>query len=733
MVDVEELYEQVELKHLYKLKGAVQFIEEDAQLSINVAFYQELLDIKGYSIKLWQWAGSHKKLKELSQWAQKNGPRIDGWQLLVNVETLYGWRPAELPIGERVKEWVSNVFVPKYDGSEELFNFHFRQAVREVLDWKTESLDVPMTLDEFCNNIVIQGTAGSAYDPGGVRLECEYDGVKVKPTNNKFSKSMALSSEQKKKRLLSFKKQKCRVSTKIEFYPKERLIVSADYDTTEKMRFVDTWLQKWMDGNPLSTLWQTSEGRLAMWKLFSKQNKKMWNCPIDQSAFDHHVSKMMVKIVLQEIKELIIRRATGNKNELVEVMERVEFALDGGEVLYEERDGSKHKIEYKNGVLSGWQWTAFIDTVCNIAESIMAKKLLKNKGVELVEGEFNAQGDDQLEQFKTPVMCIAYWAAMTSFGLDLNLSKNFFSNIHNEYLRKCAYNGAVNGYPARLVESILWVYPGQRMSHDKLERMKNIVSNWTRMTERLNLNFKKLLAYVRKDCKGGKIKNEDLETYLFTAKVNGGSGLLGTETTQKLIKESNKIKKVKINGKGLHEFQLRFGEYQTRELDSWAQSVIGLPNKIKKDGVEIDLEEEGDTTIVKSQELKEIPIMIATNQMIHMLKHKDGWTNALVFGSSKELAEEVFPGFETYASFKHAPRKWIFEMLTSKLKVNVPRLTGMSEEFSSLIFEPYKNSVISAMVQKQTRDHNKWDRIQLYVERNFESLIDISALPSMMG
>jgi len=532
------------------------------------------------------------------------------------------------------------------------------------------------------------------------------------------------------------KKQKCKVSTKLEFYPKERLIVSADYNTTEKMRYVDTWLQKWMSGNTSSTLWQNEEDALKMWISFGTRNLKIWKCPMDQSAFDHHVSIKMILCAIDRIKALIDKKAYGvGKEDLLKVMDSIRYALDGGEVLYAEADGTTYKVIYKNGVLSGWQWTAFLDTLCNIAEKDIALDLLAEKGITMNPGTFNAQGDDQFAEYETAMQCIAYWAALTSFGFELHLQKNFFSNEHNEYLRKCSFDNTVNGYPARLVQSLLWLYPGQNMERDSLIRMKNIVSNWQKMSERLDIDIKSLKNYISQDCKGAKVDAKILEIYLTTAKVNGGSGIMGTETKYKIEKVEDKKQPVLIDGIGLTEFKLRFGEFQARELNSWALSVIGLPNQVKDkiNNTVIELVDYGKTFVKEVPPIKEIPIYLATDVRIKMLKHKEGWNNSLVFGSSRDLANEIFPDFEGYASFKHAPRKWVFDMLTQKLKVNVPRIKGYSEEYSALLFNPYRQSVISAMCQKQTRGERKWDRIQLFVERNSHLFITTIGMPTMKG
>lgn len=718
LVHTAELYPKVKLKHLYKIDTLIPYIEEDAQLSINTYFYQLFLDLKGVPIKLWQYAGSYDKLKSLSQWAQKSGPRIKYWNLLVNVEVLYGWRPAQIPLGPRVKKWLQDKFIPTYNDSSELFNTMFEETAFSVIDWKNECVKFDMTMMEFCENIVLQGTSGSAYDPNGPKLKCHLDDIEVKPTNNKFSKTMALSVENRYKRFTSFEKQKARISIKMEFYPKERMICSSDYNLTQMMRYVDQFLIPWMDGHPESTLWQSNEGAINMWTSFSKPTR-MWNCPVDHDKFDFHVSMDMVLAVVRATKRLIIKRVMGlGKHDLLSTMDRIIYKLNGGEITYEELDGVLHTISYLNGLISGLQWTAYIGTVSNITERRMALKLMEQNQIKTISGYFSAQGDDQFSQFTTATMCISYWAALTSMGFELHIHKNFFSNIHNEYLRKFADGKQVNGYASRLIQSILWLYPGQNMPSDKMVRMKNIVSNWTKLAERLEVKTKILLSHILKDLKGAKININEAITYMSTAKSLGGSATLDTKYDVKFETTPSTRKTVSIDGPGYRQFQLRFGEYQSRELSNWAQSVIGLPNTIKdRNGKEEEIYTEGEFKI-KEVSIKPLPIIIASDKHIKMLKHEAGWNNGLIFGSSKQLANEIFPGFDEYAKQQHAPKKWVFDMLAGRVDPISPNYEGFSEEFSAMFFKKYRQSLLHAMCKKQTRNPYKWESIQLYCELN---------------
>lgn len=732
LIDSEECYKLIKdnkgLKHLYKIKGPIEFIEDDPMLSINIAFYQDYLTRNYMDINLAQYAGDQQKLKDLSQWAQKSGPRVRNWHMLVGIENLYGWRPNDDPITEKVHNWVTNVFTPNYNGSEEEFNNRFRLAVEKVLFWKDGTMENDVSIEDYCSNIGSTGTAGSAYDPGGERLEMDYEGQKVKPYNNKFSKSAALSTKNKVKRILAMDKQKCKVSVKLEFFPKKRLIVSADYNTTLKMRYIDQWIRKWLSGNTNSTLWMNRAQMFEMWKKMCI--KRGWNCPVDQSAFDHHVSITMVKIMNEVLTKLIKERCTGKKDDLLEVMDRITFALEGGKIIWTEKGKDKEETfdtEYKNGVLSGWQWTALYDTIANVAEHYMALGMMDELGIKYTEKEFNAQGDDELEIFERARECAAYWACLTSMGFELHPAKNFFSNVHNEYLRKFSEEGLLNGYPARMVNSMLWLYPGTNQDSDKFTRMKNIVGNWDKFAQRCNLKIKQVMNQIYRDCRGAKVSAEELDIYLKGAKCVGGYGL-ELNTTKELEVESGKWVDIEVDGAGFRNFQVRYGENQARGLKNWILNVTATPHVLKGQ----ELKTENETFIQERTELKPLPFAILSN--IRKIKFKRGTQplNAL-FELNKEVMDRAFPMFDIETQGMHAPRKWICQYAAGQLKTPAPRVQNLSDEMSGLLWSVYEESLNYAMYIKQTRSGDKFKRLQLYAEQHFPFMVQDMVLPTMIG
>lgn len=739
-ITAKEAYDMIEdakgLKHLYKFRGPVKLIGDDALLSLNLAFYVQSVSRTGRQFPLdpYDYCGSYKSLKSLSTWALRSGPRVKNFELLVGIDQMFGWRPDKnYDPGEDVKSWVNKKFKPNYLGSEDKFYHKFREKVREILRWKNKPQEMKTSPQDYCTNLADTGTAGSAFDPGGPRMEFEADGVTKKTYNNKFAKSAALSLENKMNRLFSKVRQKCKVSTKLEIYPKVRLIVSSDFNTSLKMRYIDIWLKEWMAGNSLSTLWLGNRERFDMWCQFTELNS--WACPIDQTAFDHNVSKLMVQIINEELKSLIQDYAV-NGEQMVEVMDTIIYALDGGDIIWEYK-GQKFKTQYENGVLSGWQWTAFYDTVVNIAEHKMAIDLLNELNIEISVLMFNAQGDDQCVRLKTARSCLAYWAALSSMGLEIHITKNFFSKDHDEYLRRYTDGKASNGYPARMVNSMLWLYPGTNQERDPLVRLTNITTNWKKYSERLKIEFTRIEDLFRSDAKGAKIKADDIEHYLTTSRTRGGSGLKATNTRVRMEVSGGKYSRsIDLDsGEGYRQFKLRYGEYQNRELDDWCFNVMAVPESIKnKEGETIELKTKTTTEVIEDAEINPLPYVFAEDAIVALPEKIEDFPYNTIFATNKELICKLFPTYEQFRKQNHAPDQWIRDVLAGKEKPISPRVDGLSEEFSSLLFSRYSRSMYVAMLTKQTRKPEKWNRLQLYAEREFSDFVRKHRhFPTMLG
>lgn len=722
------------LKHQRKVTAEkIEIINDNLQLSISWHFYKtelvrmgkaKLIDDYNLDERIY----SQEELKEVSNYAFHHA--FEDYQLLVGIDTLYGWKKEveDEEIEEKITKWVNNKFRPKYKGSEIDFEIKFREHINKILHWKDTNQEMKTTARDFCTNIASTGTTGSAFDPDNkenIKVEDKVTDEKLKYKKNKYTKSAALSVSKKMRRLFAKKKQKANVSHKVEFTPKVRIIVSSDYNTTLKMRFIDQWLTTWLSGLDISTLFQTTKQTLRMWKIFS-ENKGYWNVPIDQTAFDHNVTKRMVIIMLEEIKQLIVDKALNN-SELIEVMDSLIFSIDGGQIVYRSKNGIR-TWEYESGILSGWQWTALLDTLANVAEFKIMCDLCEEHGIPLDVKQFNAQGDDGLVKLTAPIQCLALITAYAECGFQVHPRKTFISNKHNEYLRKYSKDNIVNGYPARMVTKLLWLYPGDILPRTEIEKITTTFSKWKQFAERLSGQVKDVMRYLKIEYTGLKIQKEKYMKYLSTSQINGGAGYLDTSTTtQVMITPNEQSKLIRIvDDVGYHEFRLRFGNFQGREMDQWFSSLITITDK--------KFEDEGTGAIGFTQTGELNPLkfeFIETNDK-PKTDRSDLYPSNVIFGESKELMFEVFPRINTFIEQSRAPKKWIYDYLTGRLDEVTPRVDGLSDEFASLVYNSYKASLINSMYYKRVVP-DKWKRLNLYAERHFNEFIKLNQrhLPKM--
>jgi hypothetical protein len=731
-----EIYESLEKfdKPSFRIRNEkVRIIDDNFVLSINWRMYRDMLKainkshlIHKYKIHLRVW--DQKLLKNLSVVMLEKGPAFEeDFYLMVGIENLYGYNHAAVKEDqtEKLRAWVQNDFKPIWHNSTDLYLRQFNEEVAKVLRWKPGTQEASISIDDFCVNVANTGTTGSAFDPGGTRLSLSIEGIDkdFKPMNNKFSKSAALSVSNKVDRIRAFSSQKAKVSVKVEPLPKVRLIISSDFNTHLKMRWVDTWLAKWMAGNTESTLWQDTIATRDMWLDFCTQGT--WNIPIDQSAFDHHVTRDMVLGMLMEIKILIQERATGDPAIIVDLllaMDTLIHSMLNTEILYTNPITKVEVIlKYYSGILSGWQWTAFLDTLANIAQKNLAKRHLLEDGISITFLSFNAQGDDQFTRFEWLYEGILYWLTLTSAGYDIHPSKNFFSTKHNEYLRKYSTDLGINGYPARMINKLMWLYPGKQEVVNTQSLLNNIYSRWDKLRERCFSTWSIFKKFLFMDYRGAKLNKEVVLRFLGAHKVNGGKQVSFVPSNNFIL---NTIPgtwqyHIDIHGKGYQQFQEIFGVGQIREMDDWFLQAIQMPDVI--DHTEIKPKPSLD--IIEGTEV--VPIEFAlTNDLEPISKPQiiPGWQYNEIFSNSNDIMTKLFPTIESFVQHTNAPKSWVYDFVLGKLKVVTPNVTNFSEEGVSLAFKEYENSIFSAMYQKRPAQ-DKWKRLQAGLAQSLPMLI----------
>lgn len=529
-------------------------------------------------------------LRSLSEFFKKRGEAVEPkWRLLVDLHRLSDYLPypEETEFVDDIRDWVQRSPKHTWNGDEELWYSNFRKSFRKVLHRSGKMPRVVRNMDWFCKNADIWCTAGSGFEPEVGNLYV-YDNLREeeeKVKKNKWSVRWNLSSGKIKRLLTKRRKQICKAVAKSE-PGKVRAVVSSDLSLYLKMSFVSLFLDQVLAGREDSTLFMNDKQRAQLWQNMGIDDT--WRMPIDQSEFDKNVTKRQVMIALNEIKLLLEEFNAGP--EILSTMDEIIYAIDGGLIFV-----GGESIEYRNGILSGWRWTALLDTLINLTELEMAQDWVReNSTITINLLGYNAQGDDDWIKVKTKKEAIALWLAYESFGLYVNPGKFFLSKTRDEYLRRVMENNVITGYPARSITSICFRSPLSEREGVGAERVRSVFTRWKLFAERIGITFMNsaLWYMMLRDMKGG-LKGSTisgLDHYCKLGVAYGGIGCtrdyIDCDIPGTTVSQPHPIT---VQGEGYREWKEFAESYggDERAIDKFVVSTLdlsgsfGLPHWVK--------------------------------------------------------------------------------------------------------------------------------------------------------
>jgi hypothetical protein len=262
-----------------------------------------------------------------------------------------------------------------------------------------------------------------------------------------------------------------------------------------------------------------------------------------------------------------------------------------------------------------------------------------------------------------------------------------------------------------------WHYPESPFERDPLEKLKNLWSNWEKLGERMNIDLTK---YFIKDATKAKIPKAQISDYVHMSRIRGGAGIEPLNNLMFKIEGGNWLKKPEIiNAPGYKDFQLRFGEYQSRELENWMLGAVGTPD-FTKSGKELKFERTIET--VEGPTIKPKAFIFLKGVKMTRPTKIVGYPDQVIMGSNDDLMRKIFPNIDLFVDQGRAPKRWIYDYLVGKVKDTTPKIKNLSTEMSSLLWSIYSPSMYNAMyVQKTTPD--KWESLNTYAQNNFERFV----------
>jgi hypothetical protein len=314
---------------------------------------------------------------------------------------------------------------------------------------------------------------------------------------------------------------------------KVRAVISADMKTYMRMKYLhDTYVKNLYNDWALSPITMRKVNQLEMWRRIAMiEGVRM---PIDQSEFDQQQLKICVLLIIAYWAYQC------PDARLMPIFETLLLSLLIAEVIMKAWDKVTATIKvirflYKNGVLSGWFWTALIDTVINYLTAMMVLHLMSVTATMLY-----CQGDDSAYEFKSMIEAILVWAAYVQLGMIVNPRKFYISARNDEFLRKVVVSEddkkVLTGYPARSVTSILWANPVGDEEIESETLLSARLAQWHLLSARLNCDIYQLPIF--RDLTGVSHLNAfQVREWLHSPRSFGGGGYEVTDYTRALKAE----------------------------------------------------------------------------------------------------------------------------------------------------------------------------------------------------
>jgi hypothetical protein len=403
---------------------------------------------------------------------------------------------------DQVKYWNK----PKkhyWDGSEHEFKRQFLIALAEHLHTVSHHFDTELDVDSWLLDRSNWAGSGSAYT--GHKNDFSILGEKVKKT--KWAWAWATTDHDIREEFYSNRPAMHKAIPKRE-PTKVRAVIAADMKTYLRMKYLnDKYVKHWYHNWELSPVTMSTTQQTDMWLNLS--NFTGIRMPLDQSEFDQQQTKWCIISILKAYRA----RAPDS------IWSVLINSIENGIIVV-----GKERLRYENGVMSGWYWTALIDTVINDITKRMAVNYLHSHGYFVKINKFYCQGDDDVFEFESYADAVAMWSAYIIFGFKVNPHKFYISRKRDEFLRKVIEQQSISGYPARSVISILWANP----VGDEVEENETLLSarltQWWQFSLRLNVPISRL--DVIRDLIGvSKLSRCDVHRWLAMYRALGGAGM----------------------------------------------------------------------------------------------------------------------------------------------------------------------------------------------------------------
>lgn len=442
------------------------------------------------------------------------------WRLMCYWETFFGFHPY---IGldkmyDKARDWLHDEKTVGNKLPPGCYASMIYEKCRHIIRNGWKSPRKIWTLQEWVETGEwMQGKAGT-----GGKLSIEVDGRRKRSRGMKAVEGALKSDEQVVAEMCIPHPEVMIVMEKSES-GKSRPVVKCSNESNRLMGFLSQWAEDGLAGVRESTLFMSGDmhEEYDIEMLRKMEDGNSYKVPLDQGSFDNMQTKETIQAVFLALRDEIYD-ITHNR----EFLFLFNTLLQSIFVMTPTVIVGNRSFPWRNGVPSGWRWTALLDTLLNLSSFKVILDLIELRYSKRADvADLVAQGDDILFTCRSLELAEQIISMYRWVGYDVHPEKTFVSRHRAEFLRRSYERGKLIGYRARGMLSILYRNPIKEPEMVKPMRIYSRVSVWNMMVLR-GACAERVVDLMMEDARQAGIDEDKAAGFVLLPAAYGGAGVV---------------------------------------------------------------------------------------------------------------------------------------------------------------------------------------------------------------